>query len=115
MDAQRVTEYCLSKPGAQMEYPFGPEPVVFKVGGKVFATIYNKDGMTRFGMKCEPLLAELLCRQYESITMMYKSPNWIYIREGGDAPAEEVICQINHSYDLIVKALPKKIRERIIT
>ena len=114
MTTQKVTEYCLSKPGAALDYPFGPEPAVFKVGGKVFATIYQKNGTTRFGMKCDPMLADLLCHQHEAVTMMYKSPNWIYIHCGGDVPDDEVFIQIDHSYDLIIKALPKKTREQII-
>jgi len=115
MTVQKVTEYCLSKPGAAMEYPFGPEPAVFKVGGKVFATIYQKDGTTRYGLKCDPMLADLLRQQYSSVTLMYKSPHWIYILQGGDVPVDEVLFQIDHSYDLIIKALPKKKRERINT
>ena len=137
MTSQRVAEYCLSKPGAVLDYPYGPEPAVFKAGGKAFATIYKKDGMTRFGMKCEPLLAKLLCGKYSSVTMMYKSPNWIYIRSGSDIPGEthsdipgethgdihsekpvdipdeEIFNQIDHSYNLIVKSLPRKTRDRI--
>ena len=115
MTTQRVTGYCLSKPGAVQEYPFGPEPAVFKAGGKVFATIYHKDGRTRFGMKCDPMLADLLCQQYSAVTLMYKSPHWIYILQGGDVPDDEVFFQIDHSYDLILKALPKKTRERILS
>jgi len=113
MTAQEVTEYCLSKPGSVLDYPFGPEPAVFKVGGKVFATIYQKNGITRFGMKCDPMLADLLCKQYSSVTMMYKSPNWIYILQDGDIPDDEAVFQIDHSYDLIIKKLPKKTRELI--
>jgi len=113
MTTQKVTEYCLSKSGAAQEYPFGPEPVVFKVGGKIFATIYQKNGTTRFGLKCDPMFADLLRRQYSSVTLMYKSPHWIYILQGGDVPDDEVIFLIDHSYDLIIKALSKKARERI--
>ena len=113
MNAQRVTEYCLSKPGAVLEYPFGSEPAVFKVGGKIFATVYQKDGTTRFGMKCEPMLAELLRGQYSSITLMYKSPHWIYIHYDGSVSDDEIFMQIDHSYDLIVKSLSRKARERI--
>ena len=115
MPVQMVTEYCLSKPGAALEYPFGSEPAVFKVGGKVFATIYQKDGTTRYGLKCDPMLADLLRQQYSSVTLMYKSPYWIYILQGGDVPDDEELFQIDHSYDLIIKALPKKTRERINT
>jgi predicted DNA-binding protein (MmcQ/YjbR family) len=112
MTAEVITEYCLSKRGAVQDYPFGPDPTVFKVGGKIFATIYRK-GRTRFGMKCDPILADLLRGQYSSITLMYKSPHWIYILDDGGVPDDEILYQIDHSYDLIVKSLTKKARERL--
>jgi len=108
-----MADYCLSKPGAEQDYPYGPDLTVFKVGGKVFATIYRKDGIIRYGMKCEPVLAELLRGQYSSVAPMYKSPNWIYIYCGGDVPDDAIALQIDHSYDLIVKSLTRKVREQI--
>ena len=71
MTTQRITEYCLSKLGAVLEYPFGPDPAVFKVGNKIFATIYHKGETTRIGMKCDPMLADLLRGQYVSIMLMW--------------------------------------------
>ena len=115
MTTQRITDYCLSKPGAVLEYPFGPEPAVFKTGGKIFATIYHKNGETRIGLKCDPMLAELLRGQYTSITPMYKSPHWIYILNDGGVPDDEVFRQIDLSHGLIVKLLTKKARERLYT
>jgi predicted DNA-binding protein (MmcQ/YjbR family) len=44
---------------------------------------------------------------------MYKSPHWIYILLDGGVPDDEFFRQIDHSYDLIFKALPKKTRERL--
>ena len=37
MELSDFREYCLSKPGAVEETPFGPDTLVFKVGGKIFA------------------------------------------------------------------------------
>ena len=37
MHPEDVREYCLSKPGATEELPFGPDTLVFKVMGKIFA------------------------------------------------------------------------------
>lgn len=36
MDIEKLTAYCLSKPCAFMDYPFGPEPSVIKMGSKMF-------------------------------------------------------------------------------
>ncbi len=37
MDLTQFREYCLSKPRATEGTPFGPDVLVFKVGGKMFA------------------------------------------------------------------------------
>ena len=37
MNVDAFREYCLKKPAATEDTPFGPEHLVFKVGGKMFA------------------------------------------------------------------------------
>ena len=37
MNIETFREYCLRKPGATEDTPFGPEDIVFKVAGKMFA------------------------------------------------------------------------------
>ena len=37
MDPAKFREYCLSKPRTTEGTPFGPDVIVFKVGGKMFA------------------------------------------------------------------------------
>lgn len=37
-----ILKYCLSKEGAYEDHPFGPEPIVVKVGSKMFALISKK-------------------------------------------------------------------------
>jgi len=37
MDLAEFREYCLRKPAASEETPFGPDTLVFKVGAKIFA------------------------------------------------------------------------------
>jgi predicted DNA-binding protein (MmcQ/YjbR family) len=42
MDIKKVTSYCLSKPCAFMDYPFGPDPAVIKVGSsKTIGTVLH--------------------------------------------------------------------------
>ena len=37
MNLEDFREYCLNKPGATEGTPFGPDTLVFKVEGKIFA------------------------------------------------------------------------------
>ena len=39
MDYQQAQAYCLSRPEAVVEYPFGPQAAVFKVKGKMFGLL----------------------------------------------------------------------------
>jgi predicted DNA-binding protein (MmcQ/YjbR family) len=36
MDIESLRDYCLSKPAAEETLPFGPDTLVYKVGGKIF-------------------------------------------------------------------------------
>ncbi|MGS0014344.1 MmcQ/YjbR family DNA-binding protein, partial [Escherichia coli] len=39
MDIESIREYCLSKPGVEETFPFGPDTLVFKIKNKVFLLI----------------------------------------------------------------------------
>ena len=45
MDLAQFREYCLSKPCATEGMPFGPDVLVFKVSGKMFA--FDSDTLAR--------------------------------------------------------------------
>ena len=57
MDLAKFREYCLGKPHATEGTPFGPDVLVFKVGGKMFALAALDEVPTRANLKCEPDLA----------------------------------------------------------
>ena len=112
---QDLTEYCLSKLGAMLDYPFGPDPAVFKAGGKIFALLTEENGITRISLKCEPLRADFLRRQYSSIMPGYhlNKVHWNSVFCDGSVPDSEVFGQIDHSHELIIKSLSKKTQKRL--
>ena len=57
MDLAQFREYCLSKPCATESTPFGPDVLVFKVGGKMFALAALDEVPTTVNLKCDPDLA----------------------------------------------------------
>jgi predicted DNA-binding protein (MmcQ/YjbR family) len=65
MDLAKFREYCLSKPQATEGTPFGPEVVVFKVGGKMFALASLDEVPVTANLKCDPDLALDLRDRYE--------------------------------------------------
>src|SRR5678815_5226140 len=71
MDLAEFREYCLTKRGASEETPFGPEVLVFKVGGKIFALAALDEVPPRVNVKCDPDLALDLRDRYEQVTPGY--------------------------------------------
>lgn len=111
-----MTDYCLSKVGTTDGFPFGPETMVFKVGGKIFA-ICGLDRPPLFvNLKCDPAYALELREKYEGIIIpgyhMNKTHwNSVYLEADLEMKLYEKL--IDHSYDLIRSSLPKKIREEL--
>lgn len=115
MDKQELAQYCLSLRGAVEDYPFGPEPLVIKVCGKMFALLADKDGVPAISLKCEPNMAELLRMQHECVQPGYhlNKKHWNTIAIDGTMPVEELRTLIDHSYELVVGSLTKAQRTEL--
>jgi predicted DNA-binding protein (MmcQ/YjbR family) len=50
---KELEEYVLSMPNARLEYPFGENAAVYKVGEKIFAIIAEKSNPVRISLKCD--------------------------------------------------------------
>src|SRR5262245_14385283 len=60
MNPAELRDRCLSLPGAEETFPFGPKTSVFKVAGKMFALSQLGADSLRVSLKCEPELAQAL-------------------------------------------------------
>ncbi|MEV5027941.1 MmcQ/YjbR family DNA-binding protein [Paenibacillus sp. LPE1-1-1.1] len=111
-----IIEYCLKKKGATKDYPFGHDPLVIKIAGKMFALIFE-DKVDNFllNLKCDPVIAENLRDQHETVRPGYhmNKKHWNTITIDGSFPESDVFEMIDHSYDLVVKNLPKSLQESI--
>jgi len=112
MDLAEFREYCLTKPGAREGTPFGPDVLVFKVGGKMFALAALDEVPATVNLKCDPDLALDLRDRYEQVRPGYhmNKKHWNTIEIEGGIPAVELRRMIDHSYALVVKGLPKRAR-----
>lgn len=106
---KQLEKYILSKPGARLEYPFGEEVAVYKVGGegKMFALIQEGKDPVQLSLKCDPQLAEHLRQQYEEVQPGYhlNKKHWNTIVVTGQLNEQEIQDLINLSYDLVVQGL----------
>ena len=109
MDAAEFREYCLTKPGAREGTPFGPDVLVFKVGGKMFALAALDEVPTTVNLKCDPDLALDLRDRYDQVKPGYhmNKKHWNTVEIESGIPAVELRKMIDHSYDLVMRSLPK--------
>lgn len=107
MELKAAAAYCLTKPAAWEDYPFGPDVSVMKVASKMFALLSYREGKANLSLKCEPELAEVLRRQYAAITPGYhlNKRHWNTLILDGSIPEREIEEQIDLSHALVVKSL----------
>ncbi|NND11026.1 MAG: MmcQ/YjbR family DNA-binding protein [Flavobacteriaceae bacterium] len=119
MNIEQLREHCLAKNKATEDFPFDDHTLVFKVLGKMFALFPLKkweNGEASMMLKCDPDRTVELREQYESI---YAGPyvsnkhwNTVDIYKG-ELNHNFVLDLIDHSYDMVVKGMTKKLREQL--
>ena len=112
MDLAEFREYCLSKPDATEGTPFGPDVIVFKVAGKMFALAAFDEVPTTVNLKCDPDLALDLRDRYEQVRPGYhmNKKHWNTVEIESGIPDVELRRMIDHSYELVVESLPQAAR-----
>lgn len=110
MTHKELEEFILSLPGARLDYPFGKDAAVYKVGdestpgkGKMFAIIAEGSIPLRVSLKCDPLLAETLRAKYETVVPGYhlNKKHWNTVICSGQLSDEEIKGLVVHSHELV--------------
>ena len=115
LNLEDFRNYCLSLPGVTEELPFGPDTLVFKVMGKIFALTGLDSELLSINLKYDSEKIEELRSRYPAITPGYhmNKKHWNTVIIDGSIPRKELLHLIHHSYDLIVAGLPKKLQEEL--
>lgn len=119
MNIEQLCEDCLKKKGVTEDFPFDADTLVFKVLGKMFVIAplerWEK-GEASITLKCDPNYTVELREQYESIHpgpyVSNKHWNTVDIHKG-DLRPDFILELIDHSYKMVVKGLPKKVKETL--
>jgi predicted DNA-binding protein (MmcQ/YjbR family) len=122
-----INQYLLDKHLTTKEYPFGDHVAVFKVKGKMFATLahgstaktYGTDAQRQYNwinLKCDPDEANALRDIFESVLPAYHMSKtlWNTIVLDGSIPQGELERMMDNSYLLVVKKMSKKDRNTIL-
>src|SRR5438552_19087205 len=115
MDLESFREYCLNTPHVIEGTPFGEDVLVIKVHGKMFALAVLDEVPTTVNLKCNPDLALELRDRYEQVRPGYhmNKKHWNTVEIDRGIPEAELRKMIEHSYDLVVRALSKAQRDQL--
>jgi predicted DNA-binding protein (MmcQ/YjbR family) len=107
---------CAGFPGAAEEYPFGDGVAVFKVGGRIFALVALDADPGSVSLKCDPGLALEWRARFPAVRPGYhlNKRHWNTVEFDGSVDDDELREMIDHSYDLVVRRLPRAIRDRLL-
>lgn len=116
MNIEEFRTYCISKKGVTEEFPFDEHTLVFKVMGKMYSLMALERKPPQANLKCDPEKAVLLREEYDGVIipgyhMSKKHWNTIFLEQLGPNFIKE---QIDHSYELVVNGLTKKLKEELI-
>lgn len=103
-------DYCLTYPGAYEDYPFDEDSAAagawavlrHRKNRKAFAFLYERGGVLRMNLKCEPMYADLLRSVYPGVTPGYhmNKAHWNTVALDESIPEDEIFSWIGRSYDL---------------
>jgi len=110
-----IRDFLLGLPGASEETPFGPDALVYKVGGKMFALLGWKNQPLTVNLKCDPERAFELRERYSAIKPGYhmNKRHWNTLVLDGSLPRQLVFELARDSFDLIVAKLPRSQRTEL--
>lgn len=114
MNIEDLRIYCLSKVSVSESFPFDETTLVFKVKNKMFALL-SLDDTHGISLKCDPERAVSLREEYPAITAGYhlNKKLWNSIQLDGSLSPKLLQELIDHSYQLIVDSLPKKLKAEL--
>ena len=113
---KEIEEYLFSFPNVWLDYPFGEGTSVYKIGhkengeGEMFALISDGSNPLRISLKCDPILAEKLREDYETVLPGYhlNKKHWNTIICTGQVPEDELKSLMILSYNLVNGEEPEK-------
>ena len=115
MNIEEFRVYCLSKKYVTESFPFDEQTLVFKVANKMFALSGLEHKPSTVNLKCNPERAIELRDEFSDIIPGFhmSKKHWNTITIEGGISNNLILELIDHSYELVVKGLTKKLQKEL--
>ncbi|MBT8225340.1 MAG: MmcQ/YjbR family DNA-binding protein [Dactylosporangium sp.] len=111
-----VERRCLELPGATLDHPFGETPVVYKIGGRMFALVNPERVPPWLSLKLAPEFGLELRAQYPAQVLPgyhLNKTHWNTFVLDGALDLREILDCVEQSYTLVRARLPGRVRTEL--
>lgn len=112
MNIEEVRNICLSLPHVTERCPFGPDCLVFEIGGRMFCLLDLSGKWNFYNIKVDPFYSEQLREKYSSVFPGFhmNKRHWVSVRYNADFSDEFHRSLLQHAYNQTISCLTKKMR-----
>lgn len=116
---QKLIDYCITKPGAYIDHPFGPDSTVIKVEKRIFAQFFMLKGTETATFNCDMMTSQFYRHLYPGVVVRgyhcppTQQPYFNTMPLNGRVPYEMLVEMIEHSYSVVTAKLPKYVQKRL--
>jgi len=125
MTAEEILAYCLQKPYATIDHPFGPDSTIVKVkppnySSRIFAQLFDLKGQPHATFCCDAVTGDFYRQMYPGIVVRgyhcppVQQPYFNTLPLNGKIPDEEIIGMIDHSFKAVVSRYPKYVQRAFL-
>ena len=119
MTWDQILAYCLVKPGAFLDHPFGPGSIAVKVKSphsapRIFAQLFLHQGEEKATFNCDEITGLYYRSVYPGIVVRgyhcppIQQPYFNTVTLDGTVPDQELMAMMDHAYRVVVGKLPKR-------
>ena len=111
MDRAAVGKVCLALPSVTVDHPFGDEHDAYRVGGKIFAMVGERGGIS---FKVSDIAYEVLTESGHARPAPYMARNkWVNLPQIDDWADEELAEHLAIAHGIVAAKLTKKARRAL--
>ena len=119
MTHEELMKYCLTKTGAYVDHPFGPDSDIIKVKKRIFAQLFYLNGEPMMTVNGDAVTNDFYRQIYPGLVKRgyhcppVQQPYFNTVNLTGNISDDDLLAMIDSSYKYVIGKLTKKARAEL--